>query len=440
MKINSIIIGAPSSSSGKTTISIGIMRALSRRLRVQPFKVGPDYIDPGYHNIATGRFSSNLDTWMSSREKMKEIFIKRSTGSDISIIEGVMGLYDGKQPDKDTGSTAEVARTLKSPVIIVIDISAMARTAAAIILGLIKMDKRLRISGVILNNAGSDYHCSIVRTAIEKYTGIPVIGCVKRSDDLKIDDRYLGLKTAMEDDNSGKIDKIADIIERSVDLDLLIKISKESGDISFKSGLFSKKNVNRVRIAIAYDAAFNFYYYDNIEMLKMYGAEIVYFSPLNDYKLPEADGLYIGGGFPELFAERLSDNYSIKKDIMEFFNSGRPVFAECGGYMYLSRGIKINGKYYEMASIINGESYMDSLILGYRNIRAESNNILMMGGWHVKGHEFHYSRLNVNANAYKTERGPDGISTKNLLAGYMHLYFPSNPRIPERFVRSCYNV
>ncbi len=440
MKVNSIVIAAPSSSSGKTTVSIGIMRALSRRLKVQPFKIGPDYIDPGYHNIATGRFSSNLDTWMSSKEKMKEIFVKRSLHSDISIIEGVMGLYDGKYPDKNTGSTAEVAETLKSPVIIVIDISAMARTAAAIVLGLIKMNRKLNIAGVILNNAGSDYHCSMVKTSIEKYTKIPVIGCLKRLNDIKIDDRYLGLKTAMEDNNIKKIDKIADTIQESVDLDLLIKISKESGDISFKSNLFSKKNVYNTRIAVAYDAAFNFYYYDNIEMLKMYGAKIVYFSPLKDYKMPDADGVYIGGGFPELFAEQLSDNQSIKDDIKDFYLSKRPVFAECGGYMYLSNGIKINNKHYSMVSIIDGESYMDSLVLGYRKITSMSDNILMKNNWHINGHEFHYSRLKTKTNGYKTEKGTDGVFKENLLAGYMHLYFPSNQKVPERFVKSCYNV
>ncbi len=443
MKNNGIIIAAPSSGSGKTTITLGIMLALKEKgYSVQPFKVGPDYIDPGYHTYATGKKSENLDTWMGSEDTVKYIFAKRSLGSDISIIEGVMGLFDGKSEKSIKGSTAEIAKILKMPVIIVLDISSMARTAAAIIKGLKEMDRDIKIAGIILNMAGSNYHCSIVKYSIETLSGIRVIGCIKRDTKLKLNSRHLGLIPFIEEYQSKEfLTYLSGKITSEVNIDQLIDISKKSGDLNYRLKEYRPRNP-RVTIGVAYDKAFNFYYNENFDLLKNYGARIEYFSPMESKELPDVDGIYIGGGFPEIYAEKLSSNKKFLYDIRSKILNGMPVFAECGGYIYLSKSIEMGNKNYSMLGLINASVSMKGLTLGYRNIVSRDDNILFKKGMKIRGHEFHYSRIlydNDNEYAYDINEGKnDGYYDENILAGYSHLYFPSNKKIPERFVKSCY--
>ncbi len=443
MKNNGIIIASPSSGSGKTTISLGIMLALKERgYSVQPFKVGPDYIDPGYHTYVTGKKSENLDTWMGSENTVKDIFTKRSTGSDIAVIEGVMGLFDGRSEKSIRGSTAEIAKILKLPVIIVLDISSMGRTSAAIINGLKDMGNDIKIAGVILNRAGSNYHCSIAKHSIETLSGIRVIGCIKKDDKLKLNSRHLGLIPFIEEYHSKEfLSYLSGKINSDINMDQLINISRKTASLNYRLKEHKSRNTH-VTIGVAYDKAFNFYYNENFDLLKKYGAKIEYFSPMDSNELPDIDGIYIGGGFPEIYAEKLSSNKKFLYDIKSKILSGMPVFAECGGYMYLSKTIEMDNKKYDMLGLINASVTLKGLTLGYRNIVSRDDNILFKKGMKIRGHEFHYSTIrydneneyayDVNVNAY------DGYYNENILAGYSHLYFPSNKKIPERFVKSCY--
>ncbi len=444
MNINSVMIAAPSSNSGKTTVAVGIMLALKNLgYNVQPFKVGPDYIDPGFHTYVTGNKSRNLDTVMGNNDIIKEIFIKNSTGKDISIVEGVMGLFDGKSVNSIKGSSFEISLLLNIPVILVIDISAMARSATAIIHGFKNIDKRINLKGVILNRAGSDYHCRIVKEAIEKINKVKVLGCIKNNNDLKINSRHLGLIPFIEDKlNNNYFDKLNETINKSIDLNEIIKISKNKGNIKIKKmKIYNYISENKVKIGIAYNKAFNFYYEENLDLLKKYGAEIIYFDPIRDEKLPDVDGIYIGGGFPEVYASELSENKSMLSDIKNKIENYMPVFAECGGYMYLCSNINYNKKTYNMVNSIPANVYMDRLTIGYKTVESNDNNYLLKNNYKIKGHEFHYSILEYikeNNKPYKLNGKTDGYAYKNMIAGYVHMYFPSNQKIPENFVKKCY--
>ncbi len=444
MNINSVMIAAPSSNSGKTTVTIGIMLALKNSgYNVQPFKVGPDYIDPGFHTYVTDNKSRNLDTIMGNKSIAKEIFIKNSINKDISIVEGVMGLFDGKSVKSIRGSSFEVSLLLNIPVILVIDISAMARSAAAVVYGFKNIDKRINLKGVILNKAGSDYHCKIVKDAIEKISHVKVLGCIKNNNDIKINSRYLGLIPFIEDKLNNKYFlKLNEIINNSIDLNEIINISKNNRNFEIeKYKIYNNIAKNKVRIGIAYNKAFNFYYEENIELLKKYGANIIYFDPIKDKKLPDVDGIYIGGGFPEIYADELSKNKDMLIDIKNKIENYMPVFAECGGYMYLCNNINYNDNIYPMVNIIPANIYMDKLKLGYKTIESNYNNYLLKNNEKIKGHEFHYSRIeyfNDNNSPYKLNDKSDGFYYKNLIAGYVHMYFPSNQNVPKNFVKKCY--
>jgi cobyrinic acid a,c-diamide synthase len=442
MKINSIIVAAPSSGSGKTTVSMGLIYALKKLgYSVKAFKIGPDYIDSGYQSFVSGNPSDNLDSWMGSRSIVRDIFFRKSQGYDISIIEGVMGLYDGKDYNSIRGSTAEIASILKIPVIIVIDISSMARTAASIINGLKSQARGFRIAGVILNRAGSDYHCLIVKKAIESLSNVKVLGCIKKNNDLSLSSRHLGLIPYIEGyRNKDYLESLGNEIIKSVDLNSVLSISKKSHSGNYNVKERKNRNI-KVSIGVAYDRAFNFYYDENLKLLEHYGAEIKYFSPMESENIPDVDGIYIGGGFPEVYASDLEKNKTVLKEIKKLGNDGMPIFAECGGYMYLSKSIKYNNQRHFMAGIIDSDIYMDKLVLGYRTVESLSDNILFKKGYKIRGHEFHYSKIKYNVEnnyAYNTSSGPDGFYTENILAGYSHLYFPSNKKIPERFVSSCH--
>jgi len=444
MGIKGVMIAAPSSGTGKTTVSIGIMRALADMgLNVQPFKVGPDYIDTGFHRIASGNISHNLDSVMGNANIVKEIYYHNSAGKDISIVEGVMGLFDGKAGNTIRGSSFEISLILGLPVVMVIDISASGRSAAALVKGFKDFDKRVKLRGVILNRAGSDYHCNMVKNAIEATTGVKVLGCIKRNEKLKIGSRHLGLVTAAEnriDDSYFK--NLSLIIRNSIDLDQIIKISSgASSTTSVKSRIYNNVKQENCRIGVAYNRAFTFYYPENIELLKKFGAKIIYFDPIADTTLPDVDGIYIGGGYPEIYAKELSGNTNLMAEIRRKLEEGMPAFAECGGYMYLSKSIEFNGVEYPMVGSIPAVTHMENLSLGYRTIETSTSGTILKEGEKIKGHEFHYSRIvftSKHEEPYRFQNGKaEGYVYKHLLAGYAHLYFPSNQNVPRRFVMQC---
>jgi cobyrinic acid a,c-diamide synthase len=444
MHINGIMIAAPSSGTGKTTVSIGIMKALrDRGLEIQPFKVGPDYIDPGFHRHASGNMSYNLDTVMGSKATVREIYCRNSTGKNISIVEGVMGLFDGKSGNTIKGSSFEISLILGLPVIMVVDISSSGRSVAALVNGFKNFDKRLHLKGVILNRAGSGYHCEMVKEAIERTSGIKVLGCIKRNEDMKLDSRYLGLVPLAENRVADYyFETLSKIIEESVDLDAIVKIASTSSfKDAGKNNIYNYKRKEKARIGVANNRAFTFYYKENIELLEKYGGNIVYFDPIEDRHLPDVDGIYIGGGYPEIYAGELSRNTNIMNEIKKRIENNMPVFAECGGYMYLSESMLVDGVEYPMVGSIPGKIHMESLALGYRKIEACSSNPLLRMGEKIRGHEFHYSRISFPGEhtcAYKFPRGkPEGYVRGNLTAGYAHLYFPSNQNFPRRFVALC---
>ena len=446
-----IVIAGTGSGVGKTTLTIGLMAALKKRgLTVQGFKCGPDYIDPTYHSAVTNRVSRNLDSWMLPKETVLDIFTHGSKSADISIMEGVMGFFDGKNPKTNEGSTADISMITKSPVLLVVNCASMARSAAAIVKGFQAFAEGPNIVGVIANRVGSEGHFKIVKTAIEQECEIPVIGYLKRELDIEIPERHLGLIPSIErGDLDPFFEKLGNLIAETVDLDKLLELSlAEPLDVKQTSSLFTKKKESSVRIAVAKDAAFNFYYPENLELLESYGAEIVYFSPLANDALPEnIEGLYIGGGFPEEFTSELSQNVRAKESIKLAIENGLPTLAECGGYMYLTQSIETTGQEkHEMVGIIPGEVKMQSKLaaLGYREISGQNDNFLLTENQTARGHEFHYSTFHANEEipyAYETKgmRGTkqEGYLKFNLVAGYTHFHFASCLNLVENWVRKC---
>lgn len=447
-----LVIAGTGSGVGKTTLTIGLMAALRKKgYAVQGFKCGPDYIDPSYHTAVTGRVSRNLDSWMLSRDIVKEIFCRGSKDADISVIEGVMGLYDGKSPLTNEGSTAEISMILDTPIILVVNCQSMARSSAAIVKGFQCFTPGIQIVGVIANKVGSEGHYRIVKEAIEQECKVPVLGFLKREDLIEIPERHLGLIPSIE---RGELEplfvSLADLVTANIDVDKLIELSTGK-PVTFEESLFpSIPKPKRVKIAIAKDAAFNFYYPENLELLEAYGAELEYFSPLAGDSLPiDADGLYIGGGFPEEFAEQLMRNEDVKASIVRGITAGLPTLAECGGFMYLSESIEdTQGNSYAMVGLVPGKVKMQGKLaaLGYREITGNTGNFLLGPLDHAKGHEFHYSVFQPNGDqeiqpAYETKglRGTkqEGNMQFNLVAGYTHFHFASAPAMAQRWMDAC---
>lgn len=445
-----LVIAGTGSGVGKTTFTIGLMAALRRRnLKVQGFKCGPDYIDPSYHSAVTGRNSRNLDSWMLGNDLVKDIFIRASEDADISIIEGVMGFFDGKEPTSNEGSTAEISVITKSPVVLVVNCASMARSAAAIVKGFQELSADPNIVAVIANHVGSEGHFQLVKTAIEQECHIPVVGYLKKDKEITIPERHLGLIPSIE---RGELDtffgKLGDLIANSVDIDGLLKLAEAEPLHRTDNSVFSMKQEKTVTIAVARDSAFNFYYEENLELLSSYGANLRFFSPLNGELLPEdADGLYIGGGFPEEFAPILAKQEEAKKSIRDAINKGLPTLAECGGFMFLTEAIEtVEGNIYSMAGVIPGKAVMQKKLvaLGYREITGLSGNPLIPEGKTAKGHEFHYSKFVVDSpitHAYETKsrwgRKQEGYLSGNLVAGYTHFHFASSPEMVERWIEKC---
>jgi cobyrinic acid a,c-diamide synthase len=444
-----LVIAGTGSGVGKTTLTIGLMSALMKKgYIVQGFKCGPDYIDPTYHTAVTGRVSRNIDSWMLSHEMVREIVNRASVGADISIIEGVMGFYDGKDPTNNQGSTAEISIITEGPVILVVNCASMARSTAAIVKGFQEFLKETNIVGVIANQAGSEGHFQIVKTAIEQECGIPVVGYLKMDHDLCIPERHLGLIPSIE---RGELkpffDKLGDLVLETVDVDSIYALAK-APVLEIKESQFMNKEKLEVRIAVARDAAFNFYYQENLDMLEAFGAELVEFSPLKGEVLPEhVDGLYIGGGFPEEFATELSEQRDVKDSIRTAIENGLPTLAECGGFMYLTESLETtDGTSYEMARVIPGKVKMQTRLaaLGYREISAAEGNYLLSPNLIAKGHEFHYSVFipkKETQHAYQTKgmggQKKEGYMKGNLIAGYTHFHFGSCPKMVGNWVLKC---
>ena len=449
---SSIVIAGVRSGVGKTTIASGVMGALARRgMRVQPFKAGPDYIDPTYHTIACGVPSRNLDTWMLPHPVVAELFHRAGGAADIAVVEGVMGIFDGHSSLDEDGSTAELAKLLDAPVILIADAGKVARSVAAEVLGYQQFDPDLRIAGVILNGVGSERHLEFCQPQIEATTGLPVVGWLPRRDDLTQPERHLGLIPTVE----GTVlndwyDALNAQIEQTIDLDAIIRIAKTAGHPSNSgSQVFpDERQPARAAIAVAQDRAFSFYYQDSLDLLSAWGAEVVPFSPLDDSALPGGvGGVYLGGGFPELFAEELSRNGGMINSIRAAIKRGVPVYGECGGLMYLGESLSdLDGQQFPMVGAIPVVSSMEGrrLHLGYREVEACAEGPLLRAGEQVRGHEFHWSVLQnppgAESAAYRVvnqDGRPEGFRSGSVWASYIHVHLGSRPGLAKRFVDTC---
>ncbi|WP_258112639.1 cobyrinate a,c-diamide synthase [Alicyclobacillus sp. SP_1] len=452
MKRPRLVVAGTHSGVGKSTVTLGLMAAFrAQGLTVQGFKVGPDYLDPTYHTAITGRPSRNLDTWMMPREVAREVFDRASANADLSIIEGVMGMYDGRDSASSEGSAADISRLLEAPVLLVVDASSMARSAAAIVLGFQKMETDIPLAGVVVNRVAGERHYDMVKTAIEQVTGIPVWGYLTRQAELALPERHLGLIPAIErGELSGLFEQLAETFQASVDLpEVLASASTVPDWVSVPGTLFAgQRRERRTAIAVARDSAFNFYYAENLELLEWFGAELLFFSPLAGEVVPEqADGLYLGGGFPEEFASTLAAREQVAESVRRAIAGGMPTFAECGGYMYLAETLfDRQGRGYPMTGVLPFTVRMQEKLaaLGYREVTAKTETLLLADGEKARGHEFHYSTATRQTEdwpfAYETAglrgRGLEGYATGWLLAGYTHLHFASFPDMARRFVEA----
>jgi cobyrinic acid a,c-diamide synthase len=414
-----IVIAGTHSGVGKTTVAFGLMAALAARgYRVAPFKVGPDFIDPSYHALATGRPGRNLDAFLSGPDLIAPLFAHGARGADVAVIEGVMGLFDGKSGAGEYASTAHVARLLRAPVLLVIDASAMARSAAAILHGYATFDPELQVEGVILNRVGSLTHERMLRDAIAP-SGIPVLGVLCRDAEIRTPDRHLGLVPVAERRSEARaaLEATGRAISRSCDLGGILRLARSAGHLS--TDPWSPEAP------------------ENLELLRGAGAEISFFDPTSDEDLPEStEALYLGGGFPETYAEVLAANEPLKERVRRFASEGRPVIAECGGLLYLVR--ELDG--HPMCGLLDAEARMtDRLSLGYREARALSGSPLAGAGTLVRGHEFHYSVVEPEAGERPAwdlaGRGREGFVRGGIHASYLHTHWAATPELPRRLVR-----
>jgi len=454
--MNGFLISAPQSGSGKTTVSLAIMAALARRgVMVAPFKCGPDFIDPGYHELVTGRPSINLDGWMCGEEFVRETFrtsLSSPTGPAIAIIEGAMGLFDGIGVSSREGSSAQIAAITGAPVVLVVNARGMAASAAALVKGFAGFDPQVRLAGVIFNNVGSESHAALLREALTSHCPeIFCFGCIPRDESLAIPSRHLGLVTALDNPLPDQfIGRLADMAERCLDLDRLAGLGFDSAQpAESRQSLPCYEPL--VKIAVARDAAFCFMYEDNLRLLREAGAELVFFSPLNDSSLPAGiHGIYLPGGYPELYAGQLAENENMKKAILTAVAEDVPVYAECGGFVYLTEGIDAsdNQSSADFAGIFPVRCRMlpRRKALGYRQVELTRAVSIGSEGAVVRGHEFHYSEIDTMPEeverCYRVSRrrealGLEGFRIRNCLASYIHLHFGSDRNIAATFVATC---
>ncbi|MDH3392915.1 MAG: cobyrinate a,c-diamide synthase [Desulfobulbaceae bacterium] len=437
-----IVVAGTHSGSGKTTVTLGLMAALSRRgLAVQPFKCGPDFIDPTLHRLATGRVSRNLDCWMSGLPFVRDCFARHGAGSDIAVVEGVMGCFDGGE-----SSSGALAKALGLPVVLVVDVRSMAESVAAVVNGFETLDPQMRLAGVIFNRVGSPRHLELLTSAVKEHCRAEVLGYLPRDTEFTIPDRHLGLHMGEEAPISEEaLNKLAATVEQHIDLDRLVELAAGVSDLVSKPAATIEK-VKKVKIGIARDRAFCFYYQDNLDLLQAAGAELVEFSPLADEKLPAGlDGIYLGGGYPELYAAQLSANSLMRAAIREWSEAGKPLYAECGGFMYLTDGIvDLEGNEHPMAGVYPVKSRMKKgrTSLGYREATTTAPTFFGEAGTVLRGHEFHYSAIDPMPEsverAYRlTDGSLEGYKINNTLGGYLHLHFGFDVEVVASFVKTC---
>lgn len=433
------------------------MKSLNKKgLKVQPFKVGPDFIDPSYHSIATDRPSRNLDSFLMSEAQIRWSFSHATKDSDIAIIEGVRGLYEGLDAVSDIGSTAHIAKILKVPIILVIDIRGITKSAAAYILGFKQLDLEVNIAGVILNQFNTRKHAQKAVRAIEKYTKIPVIGTIPNEREQELQQRHLGLIPMAEfKEKEEIISNIGGFINENVNIEQILDIANKTKEINeANEPLWNKKeelSKQKIRIGIAKDAAFNFYYQDNLDAFSENGAKFIEFSPINGETLPDADCFLIGGGFPEIYSQEISQNTNFLKDLKNIITDNHPVYAECGGLMILSSKLTtLSGDEYQFANVIPSNVIMKKQRQGLSYVEGitTKKHPFLPPNSVIKGHEFHYSKLNEISNAnfgYKIRRGKgidgsnDGICINNTIASFLHIHIASNPNFAVDFLKLAFN-
>jgi cobyrinic acid a,c-diamide synthase len=445
-----LLISSPQGHSGKTTVTIGLCDILRRKgLSIQPFKKGPDYIDPSWLTLATGRNCRNLDLFLIPEDRLLISFQQACQGADVAVIEGAMGLYDGFD-STGRGTTAELARLLKSPVILVVNAARMTGSIAAMVTGYQHFQKDVHISGVILNYVSGPRHEGKLRAAVEQYCQIPVVGSIPRDPNLRIAERHLGLIPSPESTEAEEIvERLGRALEPHLDPDKILAIAQSTEaphprPLPLGERARVRGDTPRPRIGVIRDRAFNFYYPENLEALMENGAELVFTDSFHD-RLPEIDGLYIGGGFPEFFLKELEENRGLRQDIAEAIENDLPVYAECAGLMYLCRKIHWQGRSYEMVGVIPAEVQMLERPQGHGYVVAEvmGENPFFSVGMALRGHEFHHSKLSLSATvkfAYQLRRGQgiqggeDGIVYKNLFASYTHMHALGSPEWAAAFV------
>lgn len=440
-----IVMAGERSGVGKSTITVGILLALKARgLVAQPFKVGPDFLDPMHHSILMDRKSRNLDTWMFPGA-VKELFVRSSQGADIAVVEGVMGMYDGFDGRSEEGSTAHLAKTLDAPVILVLDAHASARSLGAVALGFQEYDRNVNVAAVIFNNVAGERHLEMLEASLR---GVESLGGVLTVEKASLSSRHLGLVPAEEDFDPTRYDEIRKMVESRINIDRLLEIAKTAGPVEATNGdLFpGKKEV--ATIGVARDSAFNFYYEDNLDILRSHGARIEFFSPMTG-EIPDVDGLYFGGGYPELFAQGLASSASVREKVKRLSDDGMAIYAECGGMMYACKTLRtLDGNDHRMTGIFDARVEMTAKLqaLGYVEAKVVKDCVLSPKGGMAKGHVFHYSHITdttetefaYDLNKQKgISKSLDGFVRDNSLASYTHLHFGSCPDFADNFVRAC---
>lgn len=443
-----VVVAGTGSGVGKTTVTLGLLAAYRRRgLAVQAFKAGPDFIDPGLHEVVTGRPSHALDGWMCSRETVLAMVDRHAAGADLAIVEGVMGCFDGADPTGDEGSTAQLAKWLEAPVVLVIDAGGQSRSAAAVVAGFERFDPGLVVAGVVANRVGGEGHGRMVGEAVSTSCRAVFVGAIVNDPALTLPERHLGLVTAAEGAITDELrDRLGDAVERSLDLDRLLALATPRAPAAPPAA--PRPGAARVRIGVARDVAFQFYYAENLARLRTAGAELVPWSPLRD-DVPDVDGLYFGGGYPELHAGRLADNGSALKTVRRLAERGMPIYAECGGLMYLAEALEGgDGIAHPMVGLLPTTVRMRPrrMTLGYREVRFVADTPLGRAGTVARGHEFHYSSMDpVPASVPRVwrltsrdgEECREGYLVGRTLLTYAHLHFASAPGLAPSLVEAC---
>ena len=447
--IPTLVIAGVGSGVGKTTVTLGLLETLRRRgLKVQPFKVGPDFIDPGFHALVAGRPSYSLDGWMCSREHVRATVARHAADADLALIEGVMGCFDGRGAQNDEGSTAEIAKWLGAPVVLVADAGAMARSAGAVVLGFESFDPELRLAGVLFNRVAGDTHWRWLREAVTARCQTVALGYLPRRESLALPERHLGLVTAAEQGLPAPLlDELSAAMSASIDLDRLLALARS--DVAPAAPAMRDPTPRTLaRIGVARDLAFQFYYPANLDLLRAAGAELVFWSPLEDAELPDVDALYLGGGYPEVYARELAGNAAMREAVGAFAAAGGSVYAECGGLLYLAEGLEDeSGRLHPMVGLLPtvGRMAPKRLTLGYAEVEMTRETPLGPAGTTARGHEFHASRIDPvpewvpRAYAVQTSGGgtprAEGYLIGEALMSYVHLHFGSNPALVEHLVR-----